>query len=85
MDTQMFLVILGALLGGVATATLGWLDAKTAEPFALRKFGMSVIRAGIAAAALALAAPGISPILAFLIGAGADTLGKTGQSILMKK
>ena len=85
MDTNTFLVILAALAGGVATATLGWLEAKTAEAFALRKFGMSVIRSGIAAAALALAAPTISPVLAFLIGAGADTLGKTGQAVLTKK
>ena len=44
-------IALAALLGGIVTALLGWLES--GEPFNPRKFGGSVIRSLIAAAIFA--------------------------------
>ena len=68
-----------AFAGGVVAATLGWLDSQ--EPFNVRKYSASTIRALVAAVALAVAysyTNGLSPIdlgIAFIGGSGADVLG----------
>jgi len=72
-------IALAALLGGLAAALLGWLEC--GEPFDLRKFGGSIIRALIAgvvfAAGYHLSGPaGILDLFyAFLGGAGVDVIG----------
>ncbi len=73
-------IALAALLGGIVTALLGWLES--GEPFNPRKFGGSLIRSLIAAAIFAAgyqlssAGVGIIDLLyAFLGGAGVDVIG----------
>jgi hypothetical protein len=72
-------IALVALLGGLVAALLGWLEC--GEPFDLRKFGGSIIRALIAgvvfAAGYHLSGPvGILDLFyAFLGGAGVDVIG----------
>jgi uncharacterized membrane protein len=75
-----FYIALAALLGGIVTALLGWLES--GEPFNPRKFGGSLIRSLIAAAIFAAgyqvssASIGIIDLLyAFLGGAGVDVIG----------
>ena len=72
-------IALAALLGGIVTALLGWLEV--GEPFSLRKFGGSLIRSLIAAAIFAAGyqlSGGVRIIdllYAFLGGAGVDVIG----------
>jgi drug/metabolite transporter (DMT)-like permease len=72
-------IALAALLGGLATAFLGWLEY--GEPFNPRKFGGSVIRALIAGIIFAVGyqlsgSVGILDLFyAFLGGAGVDVIG----------
>jgi len=74
-----FYIALAALLGGIVTALLGWLES--GEPFNRRKFGGSVIRSLIAGAIFAAGyqvsgGVGIIDLLyAFLGGAGVDVIG----------
>ena len=76
---NVFYIALAALLGGIVTALLGWLES--GEPFNPRKFGGSLIRSLIAAAIFAAgyqlsAGVGIIDLLyAFLGGAGVDVIG----------
>ena len=71
-------IAMAALLGGIVTALLGWLESS--ESFNMRKFGGSVIRSLIAAAIFAAGyqsnAVGIIDLVyAFLGGAGVDVIG----------
>jgi len=72
-------VALAALLGGLTTALLGWLESS--EPFNLRKFGGSAIRALVASIVFAAGyhlsgSVGIVDFFyAFLGGAGVDVIG----------
>ncbi len=76
---NVFYIALAALLGGIVTALLGWLES--GEAFNTRKFGGSLIRSLIAAAVFAAgyqisASMGIIDLLyAFLGGAGVDVIG----------
>ena len=75
----MLYIAIAALLGGIVTALLGWLESS--DPFNPRKFGGSVIRSLIAAAIFAAGyqvsgGVGIIDLLyAFLGGAGVDVIG----------
>jgi hypothetical protein len=66
-------------MGGVVVALLGWLESS--EPFNIRKFGGSVIRALIAGAIFAAGYEMSDPagwrdlFYAFLAGAGVDVIG----------
>ena len=68
-----------AFVGGIVAAVLGWLDSQ--EPFEVRKFTASVVRALVAGVVLAVGytyTNGLSPIdigIAFVGGAGIDVLG----------
>jgi hypothetical protein len=72
-------IAMAALLGGVASALLGWLEC--ADQFNLRKFGGSVIRSFIAADIFAVGyrlsgSIGVIDLFyAFLGGAGVDVIG----------
>jgi hypothetical protein len=72
-------IALAALLGGIVTALLGWLESS--DSFSIRKFGGSLIRSVIAAAVFAAGYQltgsfGIIDLLyAFLGGAGVDVIG----------
>ena len=72
-------ISIAAVLGGLAIALLGWLDSN--EPFDIRKFGGSVIRALIAGAIFAVgyemsdSAGWRDLFYAFLAGAGVDVIG----------
>ena len=72
-------IALAALLGSLVAALLGWLESK--EPFNIRKFSGSAIRALIAGAVFAAGyeLSGTFGILdlfyAFLGGAGVDVIG----------
>ncbi len=72
-------VAVSAFVGGVVAGTLGWFDSQ--EPFEIRKFAASLIRALIAAVVFAVGysfTNGLSPIdlgIAFCGGAGVDVLG----------
>ncbi len=74
-----FYIAMAALLGGIVTALLGWLEC--GDPFSLRKFGGSMFRSLIAAAIFAAgyqvsASIGVINLLyAFLGGAGVDVIG----------
>ncbi len=74
-----FYIALASLSGGLVAALLGWLES--GEPFNLRKFGGSVIRALIAGIIFAAGYQlsehlGILDMFyAFLGGAGVDALG----------
>ena len=74
-----FYIALAALLGGLVSALLGWLES--GEAFNPRKFGGSVIRALLAAAVFAVGyqfaggAGMLDLLYAFLGGAGVDVLG----------
>ena len=76
---EVLYIALAALLGGVVTALLGWLECS--DPFNPRKFGGSLIRSLIAAAIFAAGYQltgsfGIIDLLyAFLGGAGVDVIG----------
>ena len=77
----MNIIWIGALafVGGTTSAVLGWLDSK--EPFEVRKFTASIIRALVAGVVFAVGysfTNGLSPIdlgIAFCGGAGVDVLG----------
>ena len=68
-----------ALLGGLVSASIGWLDSK--EPFDGRKFGRSVVRSLVAAVVFTVGyqlSDGVNTLdlfYAFLGGAGVDVLG----------
>jgi hypothetical protein len=72
-------VAMAALIGGLASAGLGWLESK--EPFDPRKFGGSAIRSLIAALIFVAGysfsdSIGILDLVyAFLGGAGVDVIG----------
>lgn len=72
-------VAVSALLGGLTAALLGWMDS--AEPFAVRKFAASAVRALVAGIVFAVGysyTNSLTPIdvgLGFLGGAGVDVLG----------
>jgi hypothetical protein len=91
MATQVQLITLIALsiLGGVASAVLGWMDS--GEPFNPRVFGASLIRAILGAAVSAMVFQGIDNVdvfvylTAILTGAGFDVLGKRAQAALTPK
>ena len=81
-----FYSALPALLGGLVSALLGWLES--GETFNVRKFGGSAVRALIAAVVFAAGyqfADGIGILdllYAFLGGAGVDVLGNRISSKL---
>jgi len=68
-----------AFVGGIVAASLGYLDSQ--EPFELRKFSASIVRALVAAVIFAVGysyTNGLTPIdlgIAFVGGAGVDVLG----------
>ena len=72
-------ISIAAVMGGVVVALLGWLESS--EPFNIRKFGGSVIRALIAGAIFAAgyemsdSAGWLDLFYAFLAGAGVDVIG----------
>ncbi|MBI4186266.1 MAG: hypothetical protein HY530_02025 [Chloroflexi bacterium] len=72
-------IALAALLGGIVTALLGWLES--GDAFSPRKFGGSLIRSLVAGAIFAVGyqisgGVGIIDLLyAFLGGAGVDVIG----------
>lgn len=76
---ERYYLALAALVGGIATALVGWLEGQ--EPFDNRKFCASAIRALFAGVIFALTyqlAEEFSPVdllWAFLGGAGVDALG----------
>lgn len=73
-----WIIALAAFLGGLAAATLGYLESK--EPFEPKKFARSVIVALVAAASFAVGftlgngASARDVLLAFLSGAGLDVI-----------
>ena len=73
-------IAIAALVGGIVAALVGWLECS--DPFNVRKFGSSVVRAVIAGAVFAAGydlsghpAAIIDLFYAFLGGAGVDVLG----------
>ena len=72
-------IAVAAFIGGIVSSLLGWCDSQ--EPFAVRKFGASLVRALIAGVGFAAAyhyANSLTPIdlaVAFLGGAGVDGVG----------
>ncbi len=76
-----------AFLGGVVSSLLGWIG--TTEPFVPRKFLSSVIRGLIAGVVFAIGYQFLNAgitimdiLVAFVAGAGADSLGnRIGKSI----
>lgn len=74
-----FYIAIAALLGGLAAALAGYLESH--EPFDLRKFGGSAVRAAIAAVIVAAGYQNSNRLTvlelfyAFLGGAGVDVLG----------
>ena len=68
-----------AFVGAMVAAILGWLDS--GEPFVVRKFSASIVRALVAGVVFAVGyayTNGLSPIdfgIAFCGGAGVDVLG----------
>lgn len=70
---------ISAFAGGIVAAVLGWLDSQ--EPFEVRKFSASIVRALVAGVVFAVGysyTNGLSPIdigIAFCGGAGVDVLG----------
>ena len=78
MEINIVWIALAAFIGGIISATLGWLDSK--EPFDPRKFGRSVGAALIAAAVFAVGYNLAGSIgardlfIALLGGAGVDVL-----------
>ncbi|MCL0076496.1 hypothetical protein M1O12_00430 [Dehalococcoidia bacterium] len=84
----MIWIALAAFLGGMATATLGWLGSN--ESFNTRKFSSSAIRAFTAALVFAIgheALYGIGVIgvaIAFLAGAGVEVGGHRLAGALKK-
>lgn len=77
-------IAVAAFAGGIVSSLLGWFDSQ--EPFVIRKFAASLVRALVAGIGFAAAyqytngqyTNGLSPIdilLAFLGGAGVDVLG----------
>jgi len=83
---ERFYLSLAALLGGLVSALLGWLES--GEPFNARKFGGSVIRSLLAGVVFAVGyelADGINVLYlfyAFLGGAGVDIIGNRISSRL---
>jgi len=83
---ERFYLSLAALLGGLVSALLGWLEST--EPFNARKFGGSVIRSLLAGAVFAVGYELADEInvpdlfYAFLGGAGVDVLGNRISSRL---
>lgn len=79
-ETGRLYVALSALAGGLVAALLGWMESN--EPFNVRKFGGSGIRALVAGAVFAVGYElteghvGAADLLyAFLGGAGVDAIG----------
>lgn len=72
-------VAVAAFLGGIVASLLGWFDST--EPFNVRKFGASLVRALVAGIGFAAAYQymnGLTPFdlaIAFLGGSGVDVLG----------
>ena len=72
-------ISLAAVMGGLTVALLGWMESN--EPFNLRKFGGSAIRALIAGAIFAVgyemsnSVGWLDLFYAFLAGAGVDVIG----------
>lgn len=68
-----------AFVGGIVAAALGWMDSS--EPFNMRKFGASAVRALVGGIIFAVSysyTNSLSPIdigIAFCGGAGIDVLG----------
>ncbi len=92
MDIFVLEIGLAAALGAICTALLGWTES--GEPFDVRKFMSSVIRAIIGGAAIAIAfdyssASGpLSYLIAFVAGAGVDAGGNriaASIAVRMKK
>ena len=69
-------IAIAAFIGGIVSALLGWLDS--AEPFEVRKFSASIVRALIAGLGIAAAYSYVNSItvldivICFLAGAGFD-------------
>lgn len=76
---NVILIGVSAFVGGIVSATLGWFDS--GEPFEVKKFSASLIRALIAGVVFAVGYSyinSLSPIdigIAFCGGAGIDVLG----------
>ena len=83
---ERFYVAVAALVGGLVSALLGWLESS--ESFNPRKFGGSAVRALIAAAVftagyeLVNGIGALDLLYAFLGGAGVDVLGNRISSNL---
>ncbi len=78
MDPQTILILL-TVTGAIAVAILGWCES--GEPFDIKKFLPSMVRAALAGLVSAFAFQGIENpdtwlyLTAFLIGAGIDVFG----------
>lgn len=78
MEVSVVWIALAAFLGGIMSATFGWLDSH--EPFSAKKFGRSVGAALIAAVVFAVGYNLVGSIgardlfIALLGGAGVDVL-----------
>ena len=88
-DTELALLAVATLLGMLLNAVLGWVDS--GEPFNPRKFVSSVLRGVVTALGIVVAFPATFPanvsigflqnVLAFLSGAGVDSLGHAVSSV----
>ncbi len=88
-DTELAILAIATLLGMLLNAVLGWVDS--GDPFAPRKFVSSVLRGVVTALGVVVAFPATFPstasigflqyVLAFLSGAGVDSLGHTVSSV----
>jgi hypothetical protein len=88
-DVEILILALLSVFGALFSAVLGWLDS--GEPFDARKMASSLLRAVIAGFLAALGfstlpAVGIwDYIVAFLTGAGIDTVGNRAAGAVVAK
>lgn len=88
-EEQMILIMALTIIGGVTSAVLDWADS--GDPFDMRKFIALIVRSAIGAASTAFSFQNIADItpfiylMAFLAGAGVDTLGTLLQGSVASK
>lgn len=80
-EISIWVIALAAFVGAMSSALLGWAQQDPPQPFDMRKFSGSIIRALIAAVGIAAAfnyAEATTPLcylIAFISGAGVDAGG----------